>query len=108
MEIQFHDKLYANDMSTRKIRSIKKKIHRKKLKLNIYLVTLPIGQDGLLEIYWYPELLQKAYQKMDVQMIVVGIAKEREEAISLVEKMLLDVGVHEGNIPLGEYFGEFT
>jgi len=108
MVIQFHEKLYASNMSKRKIRSIKKKISRKRLKLKVYLITLPIGQNGLLEVYWYPELLQKAYQKMDIKMTVVGMAKEREEAFSLIQEMLSDIGVHDGNIPLDDYFGEFT
>lgn len=104
MNIRFHEKLYS-DFSDRKLASIKKKIQKKSPKLNLFLVTLPIGRQGILEVYWYTELLQSFYQKLDKEVVVVGLAADREEAFSLIETIITDIGLHDGKIPINEFFG---
>lgn len=106
MDIQIHKKLYTTGMSNRKLATIKKKIRRKLWKLNVFLVTLPIGQQGILEVYWYPELLQSFYQKMNVEVVVVGIAETRAEAFDIIKHIIDDIGVQGGNIPISEFFKE--
>ena len=105
MNIRFHEKLYT-DMSGKKLTSIKKKVRRKSTKLNLFLITLPLGNQGILEIYWYPELLQKFYQKMNVEVIVVGLANSREQAFKTIEKIVTEIGLQDGNIPVKEFFKE--
>lgn len=106
MNIRFHEQLYSDGISERKLASIQKKIKKWVPKLDVFLVVLPLGNEGLLEIYWYPELLQPYYRKMDQDVIVVGICKKRDDAITLIEQMLLDSGICNGNILLKNYFGE--
>ena len=79
-----------------------------KIKLGFFLITLPLTDEGLLEIYWYPELLQPAYRKIKQEVVVVGIAKNREDAYSLVERIVKDVGLSGGNIPVADFFKEST
>lgn len=105
MNIRFHEKLYT-DLSGKKLTSIKKKIKRKSPKVNLFLITLPLGNQGILEIYWYPELLQKIYQKMDVDVIVVGLADSREQAFKWIEKIVTEIGLQDANIPVKEFFKE--
>lgn len=104
MDIRIHEQLYSEGISDRKLASLQKKIKRKFPKLDLFLVTLPLGREGLLEVYWYPELLQKHYQEMDVELVVVGIATDRDAAFHLIEQIVLDVGYEHGKIPIKDYF----
>lgn len=104
MDIRFHKQLYSEEISDRKIASIKKKIRRKFPKLDLFLITLPIGKEGLLEVYWYPELLQNHYQNMEIELFVVGLASTREEAFRIIEQIVIDAGFENGNIPIKDYF----
>lgn len=106
MDIIFHEKLYRDGISQREWKRIRKKIKNRRPGLNLYFVTLPLGADGLLEVYWYPELLQCAYQKLNVALTVVGIAHSREEAFAQIEEIITDVGWQAGNIPVAEFFRE--
>lgn len=104
MNIRIHEQLYSEGISDRKITSFKKKIKKKFPKLDLFLVTLPLGGEGILEVYWYPELLQKHYQLMDAELFVVGIATTRDVAFHLIEQIILDVGFEDGRIPIKDYF----
>lgn len=106
MDIRFHEKLYSDGLSSKKLVSIKKKIKRKSSKINLFLITLPIGKQGILEVYWYPELLQSFYQDMKTEVIVVGMAFSRESAFELIEKMIKDIGYKKGDIPIEQFFKE--
>jgi hypothetical protein len=104
MDIRIHEQLYSQGISDRKLVSLKKKIQKKFPKLDLFLVTLPLGSEGLLEVYWYPELLQKHYQQLDTELFVVGIATSREDAFHLIEQIVLDVGYENGKILIKDYF----
>ena len=104
MDIIFHEKLYRDGISDRKYKRIRRKVRAGKAKLNLFFVTLPLNGNGLLEIYWYPELLQKAYQQLQKNLVVVGIAGSREEAFSQIEDIISDVGWSMGDIPVEAYF----
>ncbi len=104
MEIRIHEQLYSDGISDRKLTFFKKKIKKKTPRLDLFLVTLPLGPEGLLEVYWYPELLQKHYMQMKQELVVVGIATSRDEAFHLIEQIVLDAGVEDGNIPIQDYF----
>ncbi len=104
MEIRFHKKLYHEQWSRRRLARVKRKVRKRSPKLNLFLVTLPLGAQGLLEIYWYPELLEPHYQNMNREVMVVGVADSREAAYDLVVDIIEDVGVHDGGIPVSDYF----
>lgn len=93
-------------MSDKKFNSVKKKIRKKSLKLNLFLITLPIGNQGILEIYWYPELLQSFYRQMSMEVIVVGIADSRKEAFDMIKKIVTEIGLQDDSIPVEEFFKE--
>lgn len=99
-----HEKVYSDGISQKKLKAIEKKIINGSVKLGVFLITLPLTEDGLLEIYWYPEFLQPVYKNLDCEVTVVGIAKSREDAFSLVERMVRDVGMQDGKLPIKNYF----
>ncbi len=104
MDIHFHEQLYSEGISDKKLIALKKKIRKRKPKIQLFLVTIPLGGEGLLEVYWYPELLQKNYQKLEVELFVVGMATSKDEAFHIIEQIVLDVGVENGELPIKEYF----
>ncbi len=106
MDIRFHEKLYRDGISDRKLKRIRRKVSRGTAKLNLFFITLPLGENGLLEIYWYPELLQKAYRELDKTLVVVGIADSREDAFYRIEEIVEDVGWETGDIPITHFFEE--
>ncbi len=106
MNIRFHEKLYIDDISDKKIASIKKKIKKGFPKLNLYLITLPIGNQGILEVYWYPELLQNFYRKMKKELIVVGLAGSKEEAFEMIQRIVTEIGLQGNKIPVDKFFKE--
>lgn len=106
MDIVLHEKLYRDGISNWTLRRIRKKVKRKSVNLKWFFVTLPLGDNGILEVYWYPELLQKAYKELDKSLTVVGIAKSREDAFALIEEIITDVGWDCGKIPINDFFKE--
>ncbi|MDE6433479.1 MAG: hypothetical protein K2L07_04550 [Lachnospiraceae bacterium] len=107
MKIRFHEKLYSDDISDRKLRSIKKKVAMRSTKLKLYLVTLPLGKQGILEVYWYPELLQKVYRNMKSELVVVGVANDRDAAFELVRQIISEISIQEAYVPVKEFFEEY-
>ncbi len=90
MVFRFLDQLYNKDLSKKKLASIKKKLRRKKPKLRLFIITMPLGDEGLLEVYWYPELLQTYYQKEIREVYVVGVAMNREDAFQLISEIIAE------------------
>ena len=104
MRFRFHDKLYSDGYSDRQLKNVKNNIIKGKLKTGPFLVTLPVANEGVLEIYRYPEFLQPAYKNIDDEVVVVGIAKSKEDAFSLVERIVKDVGVVDGKLNIMDFF----
>ncbi|MDO5156716.1 MAG: hypothetical protein Q4D51_12200 [Eubacteriales bacterium] len=108
MEIRFHEKLYKDGMSNRKIRTIQRIVKKGKVPFPVFLITLPIGKQGILEVYWYPELMQTAYKKMETELVVVGIATQRAQAFELISLMISDAVADNNDISVKEFFGEYS
>lgn len=66
-----------------------------------YVITLPVGGDGILHMYPVYILNQKYYQKQKIR--VVGIAKDKQEALLLVQDIVNECYVHTGDIQIEEY-----
>lgn len=108
MKIRFHKKLYKDGISNRRISKIIKMIRKGKIPVSVFLITLPLKADGILEVYWYPELMQTVYQKMDKELVVVGIANQRQEAFELIRDMVSDMMEENKNISVKEFFEEYS
>ena len=104
MKFIFHEKLYTDGMSARKIESIRNKIIKGSFKLGVFLITLPLSDDGILEIYRYPEFLQTVYKKSADNVVIVGLANSKEDAYSIVEHIVHDVGCDNAKNAIKEFF----
>lgn len=105
MDIRMHKKLYIMELSNRKLVKIKNRIRKRQFQ-DIFLITLPIGKEGVLEVYWYPELLQSFYKQMQIELTVVGIAQSRDEAFELIRRIVEEVKVLDKDILVSEFFKE--
>lgn len=106
MKIKLHKHWYRGTLSEKECRRIRRKIKAGIPDRSLYLITLPLGADGMLEVYWYPELFQSYYRRQKRKLVVVGAAKDREGAFEQIRQMIEQIGVVNGRIPLKEYFGE--
>ena len=84
--------LYTYNISNRKRNRICSHIRKHKSARNLFVIVLPVrGNDGILEIYPYNQLLQSYYRQFDSEITVVGLAKKREDAQMLVLEIIQDM-----------------
>lgn len=98
--MKFHKKLYVGS-SIRNINKVKWKLRHHAGQLGIFVITLSAGQDEL-DIY-HCAFLQQRYYKM-YPPCIVGIANGYDEAVELLQQMVLDVYNETGDYRLKEYF----
>ena len=96
--------LYADESIIRKKEKIKWKIRHNAGQLDMYVITLPQNDSGLLEIISTIELMQKAYPKKD--LFIVGIAKGYEQASELACRIVMEVYDKTGEFRVKDYLLE--
>ncbi len=96
--------LYVGCMSDRNIIKIIRKIKRFSSCTGVYVVTLPLFHDGILEIYNVNEFMQPVYRNMDDKIHIVGIASTRSAAVYLVKDIIDDVYKKTGGFDMNAYF----
>ena len=84
----FHNKLYFDEESAKQKKKIMKKLKHNKETIGVYVITLSLNPEDELDIYPSYVLRQKEYINKDI--IVVGIASDREKAMELLVKMTDD------------------
>jgi hypothetical protein len=89
--VRITEALYTYGIKDRKLNKILTKMKHGQKISNLYVVVLPLVQDGILEIYGYNQLLQPFYQNISDSISVVGVAKGREGALSIVQDMVQDM-----------------
>lgn len=95
-------KLYFGEMAEKQNKELLRNVKRKKWEFGIYVITLSETEDNLLDIYETIWFEQKFYKKN--QKHVVGIAIGKDEAVSLVQKIVDDVYTQTGGFNVREYF----
>lgn len=82
-----------------------RKMNRNRSVSYLYCITLPVFQDGILEIYEYEELRQPLYEELEHPVIVIGITKTQEDAEELVRLIIDEVYQNTGGFAVGTYLG---
>ncbi len=80
--------VYVTDDVADKKRKILHRLRAGKLQFNIYVIILPLGDDGIMEIYPSYIFLQKIYKRQP--LYVIGLASGRESAYELAVKIALE------------------
>ena len=100
--MEFSRELYVDERLKDRIESMKEKLNQNQWVPFIHVLTLPLTKDGLLEIYPAYVLRQEWYQSHPIK--VVGIASGREEAFTLMERIIQDCMKQGHNLDVANYF----
>lgn len=85
------ENVYTDICSDRRLIKKIKRMKKRKPSMHTFVITYPLSQYGLLEIYDYNELLQDYYRKMDDKIVVIGISESKGGAYNLVTGILEEV-----------------
>lgn len=103
--IYHHDLRLGEGLSHRDLPQIKEKLKENPIEANLYLITASANCDEQLDIYDAKFLVQKYYQKNPPY--VVGIAKEKGHAFTIVEELMKECVEKRSDANLKAYlFGE--
>lgn len=101
--MKLYKQMYVRGIPDGKIISTMRKMKRKKEIFGLYCITLPVFQDGILEIYEYDELCQPIYDELKDPVIVIGITKSYTDAEEMVRLIIDEVYRNTGGFDVGEY-----
>lgn len=100
--LKFHEKLYLSEsISEKKLDRLKRKLEKKPLLANVYLIVPAGNPDDQLDIFDARQLAQPYYRERS--FTVVGMASGYVEALQLIEQMAQDCMRERGDCRLREY-----
>jgi hypothetical protein len=100
--ILWTSRLYIGDKMKKKKEKVMASINNREATFGVYCIAFASHPSNLFEIIEANELLFPHYQKSEVR--IVGLAKGKEEAVILVQDMLLDVYNKTGDFDVRTYF----
>lgn len=102
VRLNYHPELYLGaSINREKLDKIKKKLENKPLLSGVFLITVSRNPSDQLEIYSAGQLVQRYY--INNPPYVVGIAGNHNEAVTMVEQMVLECLEKRGDCALKEY-----
>lgn len=102
--MKFYHKLYVGMHAKEQKRKIIHKAKHAKPQPGVYFVTLPVNGLNNLEIYPSWVFLQPYYRKKEI--LVLGISVGKDEAVQLVEEILMDCYHQTGQFQVGDYISD--
>lgn len=100
--IQWASKLYIGEKLIKKKDKAISKINKRRVTSGVYCIAFASGPHNLFDIMDANELLFSHYKKRDI--IIVGLARDKDEAFDLVQDMLIEVYNKTGAFNVREYF----
>lgn len=98
----FHNKLYVDSEVSKQKNKIIRKLKHNKETIGIYVITLSNNPKDELDIYPSYVLRQKEY--INQELIVVGIASDKDKAMELIVNMTDDCFSEMGKISFRQFF----
>lgn len=77
-------RLYTGVMPDKTASRLIKRIKKRKPCADVYVITLPLFEDGLLEVYEANEFLQPYYKKRTDDIVIVGMSMTKAGAFFLI------------------------
>lgn len=103
--MKLYNRMYVRGIPDKKVIPTMRKMKRKKSVSGLYCITLPVFEDGILEIYEYSELLQDVYEELEHPVIVIGIAGSYIDAEEMVRLIVDEVFQNSSGFDVEEYLG---
>lgn len=100
--IQWTTKLYIGDKMKKKKENAITSINKREATFGVYCIAFASHPSNLFDIMDANELLFPHYKKSNT--CIVGLAKGKEEAVSLVRDMLMEVYNETGDFDVRTYF----
>lgn len=104
--MKWYSKLYLGEQARKKRYKIIHKIKHRKLVKDVFVLTLPHQSGNVMDIYPANVLLQRYYQKRETT--VIGIAKGRDEAFRLLERIIMECFRATGDFKLVDFIENGT
>lgn len=99
---QFASNLYLGEgIASEKLDKIKKRLEKKPLLANVYLITPSRNPSDQLDIFDARQLVQPHYK--DEEFLILGIASGYEDALQLIERITKECLEVRGDCNLREY-----
>ena len=99
--MRWYKNLFFGENARKRAAKIVGKIKRGQFQPDVYVLTLPSGEQNLLEIYPSYILLQDYFKEQD--LLIVGLACGYEEAGQLAASIVDQVYQNNGNVAVKEY-----
>jgi hypothetical protein len=101
-KINFHYHLHLGEgLEYKDLMQIKKDLRENPVDANLFIITLSANEQEQLDIYDAKYLIQKYYSKNPPY--VVGIAKDKGQAIEVVERLMQECVTNRGDANLRAY-----
>jgi hypothetical protein len=103
--MKWYSGLYVGESVKKDVDKIKWKIIHQAGQIGVCVVAVASNPQNLLEIIPTWELMQRAYIRKD-DLEIVGVAKDRDEAVELVVRIVDEVYMQTGTVDVRSYFKE--
>lgn len=102
--MRWYNDLYVGYNLLDQKRQVVRKIKNGKPQFNKYVIALPFNNYDVLDIYPSYVLTQKWYKDSD--MVIVGIAEGMEEAMDMMQLIIMDCFNYTGDVKVKKYILE--
>jgi hypothetical protein len=100
--ISWASRLYIGDKMKKKNEKVVASINNREVTFGVYCITFASHPSNLFDIIEANELLFPHYQRSEIR--IVGLAKGKEEAITVVQDMVMEVYNKTGEFDVRSYF----
>lgn len=100
--MRWYDRLYLGESVKEHADDIRWKINHNVGQKNVYVISLSVNPQNLLDITPAWELIQHSYPYKK-SMSIVGLAKGREEAVDVVVRIIEETYLQKGNVDVRDY-----
>ena len=99
--MQWYEQLYVGEKIGKKADKIRWKIEHNAGTFQVYLLTLSVHPDSLIDIIPAVELMQKGYPRRE--LYVIGMKRGREDAMELAARIVSEVYHKTGAFDVRDY-----
>ena len=101
MLLDWYENLYVSEQASKKLKRTISRINRKKITPEIYVLTFPSNDKNVMDIVSTNILLQTAVRRRCPK--IIGLAKGKEDALELMQTILMETYEHTGDFCVKEY-----